>query len=316
MLEAAPLDGAVRARAVAILTSIAEVEAEVHGIPVDRVHFHEIADWDSIADVVGAGSLIDWLGAPSWSVAPLPLGRGRIETAHGALPVPAPATAKLLQGLPVLDDGIGGERVTPTGAAIVKHLAPAAAPPATAHLLAGEGTGFGTRKLPGLANALRVLGFRRAEDGKGVERIAIIAFEVDDQTPEDLAVGLDNLRALDGVLDVVQSPAFGKKGRVLAAVRLLVRSDAAGRAIDACFHETATIGLRCGLTDRVTLSRRTAGADGGLGAARVKLVDRPGGRLSAKAEIGDVAGDPGGHAGRQARRRAAETRAIDEDGDG
>ena len=92
-------------------------------MPVDEVHFHELADWDSIADIVGAAWLIEALGALSFSSAPLPQGSGRIATAHGALPVPAPATALLLEGMAVFDDGIPGERVTPTGAAILRHLA-------------------------------------------------------------------------------------------------------------------------------------------------------------------------------------------------
>jgi len=312
MLRQAPLEAGPRDRAVAILTLLAEAEAAVHGIPPDEVHFHEIADWDSIADVVGAGYLIDRMGRIGWSVAPLPLGRGRVETAHGALPVPAPATAKLLQGLAVFDDGIGGERVTPTGAAILKHLAPAAAAPGQPLMLAAEGTGFGSRTLPGIANALRVLGFRAAGTVRSSERVAVLAFEVDDQAPEDLAVGLDNLRRLTGVLDVLQAPVFGKKGRMLASVRLLVRPEAVEAAIDACFRETTTIGLRRSFSERVVLQRKTVDVADELGAHPVKVVDRPGGR-TAKAEIDAVADDEGGHGGRETRRRRAEARALDED---
>jgi len=312
MIEAAELDAEVGGRAIAILTLLAEAEAAVHGIPIGDVHFHELADWDSIADVIGAAYLIEFLRPASWSVGPLPLGRGRVDTAHGALPVPAPATAKLLQGFAVFDDGIAGERVTPTGAAILKHLAPHAAPPATPHLLIAEGAGFGSRQLPGLANALRVLGFKATEqDGKS-ERVAVLAFEVDDQTPEDLAIGLERLRALPGVLDVLQSPAFGKKGRVLAQIRLLARPEAVEAAIAACFHETTTIGLRWGISDRVVLARRQRP----VGPHSVKVVDRPGGRRTAKAEIDEVAGEPGGQAERKRRRRKAEVKALDEDGDG
>lgn len=309
MLRTANLVTAVRERAVAILTLLAKAEAEVHGIPTDEVHFHEIADWDSIADVVGAAHLIDFLGTESWSVGPLPLGRGRVETAHGTLPLPAPATAKLLQGFAVIDDGIPGERVTPTGAAILKHLAPASAPPPAPLRLVAEGTGFGSRRIEGLANALRVLGFVAAERGRSSGRVGVIGFEVDDQSPEDLAVGLERLRALPGVLDVLQSPAFGKKGRVLSQVRLLVRPEMVDQAIDACFHETTTIGLRWRISDRVTLSRR----ERTVGPHSVKVVDRPGGRRTAKAAIDPAAEDPGGQAGRTRARRQAEVRALDED---
>lgn len=312
LLRAAALEDAVRDGAVAILTHLAEAEAEVHGIPVAEVHFHEIADWDSVADVVGAAYLIARLGPASWSIGALPLGGGRVATAHGALPVPAPATAKLLRGFAVIDDGIAGERVTPTGAAIVKHLAPAAGLPAGPLRLDSEGTGFGSRALPGLANALRVLGFAAVLRGAVQERVAVIEFEVDDQTPEDLAVGLERLRAEDGVLDVLQSPVFGKKGRMLAAVRLLARPEAAEAAIQACFAETTTIGLRWGLAERVALTRREAA----VGPLAVKVVDRPGDRATAKADIDGVVAAPGGQAERAARRRRAEAAALDEDEDG
>lgn len=312
-IEASALAPPVGRRAVEILTELARAEAEVHGIAVDEVHFHEIADWDSLADVAGAAYLIDYLGAAGWSVGPLPLGRGTVETAHGVLPVPAPATVKLLQGFAVLDDGIAGERVTPTGAAILKHLAPADAAPGRAHRLAGEGTGFGSRTLAGRPNALRALGFVPAEPVRGGgDRVAVLSFEVDDQAPDDLAVALERLRGEAGVLDVLQSPAFGKKGRMLAQVRLLVRPEAAEAAIAACFRETSTIGLRWGLSDRITLARRETA----VGPLSVKVVDRPGGQLTAKAEIDGVAGDPDGRAGRAARRRRAEAAALGEDEDG
>ncbi len=122
-IAAADLGDGVRDRALSILGHLAEAEARVHGRPIEEVHFHELADWDSIADVVGAAFVIDALGA-SWSTGPLPVGRGRIATSHGALPVPAPAAALLLQGFELIDDGVEGERVTPTGAAILRHLAP------------------------------------------------------------------------------------------------------------------------------------------------------------------------------------------------
>ena len=122
-LAEAPLPAPVRARATSIFTLLAEAEAKVHGVAPDEVHFHELADWDSIADVVGSAWLLEALAPASVSCAPLPIGRGRIATAHGALPVPAPATALLLEGLPMVDDGVPGERVTPTGAAILRHLA-------------------------------------------------------------------------------------------------------------------------------------------------------------------------------------------------
>ena len=216
-LAAAPLSPPVRGRALAIFAVLAEAEARVHGIAAADVVFHELAGWDSIADVVGAAHVIEALGATGWSVGPLPLGAGRIATAHGPLPVPAPATAVLLEGFPVIDDGIGGERVTPTGAAILRHLAAAPGLPHEPLRLSRCGIGFGTRTLPGISNVLRLMGFEGDAGAPAVEAVGVIAFEVDDQTPEDLATGLDALRARDDVLDVVQIPS--SPTRITCAIR-------------------------------------------------------------------------------------------------
>ena len=146
----------VRHRALAIFGRLAQAEALVHGVPVDAVEFHEVGDWDSIADIVGAAYLLERLGVSSVSCGPLPLGGGTVHTAHGELPVPAPATLELLRGLALCDDGIGGERVTPTGAAILAALP--RRPPASGTLQA-IGVGFGTRSLGTRPNCLRVLCF-------------------------------------------------------------------------------------------------------------------------------------------------------------
>ena len=310
MLQAADLETSVSDRAITIFSCLARAEAEVHGIAVDDVHFHELADWDSIADIVGAAFLIDWLGAESWSTAPLPLGRGRVTTAHGPLPVPAPATAKLLQGFEVIDDGIPGERVTPTGAAILAHLAPATGMPLTPSRLTAEGTGFGSRTLPGISNVLRVLGLGTSEPGQAREQVAVVSFEVDDQTPEDLAVGLDRLRQRPGVLDVLQAPAVGKKGRQVAQIRLLARPESVDSAIEACFVETTTIGLRWRLEERQVLARRSVDVATPLGTIDVKVVDRPGVGQTAKADVDGVRDSAANQAERTAQRNHAELQAL------
>ena len=120
------MSAATREHALALLALLGEAEAHVHGIPVDDVHFHELADWDSLLDLVAAGCIAARLEGARWTASALPLGGGTVRTAHGLLPVPAPATSYLLTGYPWRDDGIGGERVTPTGAAILRHLVPAA----------------------------------------------------------------------------------------------------------------------------------------------------------------------------------------------
>ena len=321
-LTRADLDPAVRDAALGIFGRLAEAEAGVHGIAVEAVAFHEVGAWDSIADVAAAAHLVAALGASAWSVSALPLGSGRVRTQHGPLPVPAPATARLLEGFATIDDGVPGERVTPTGAAILRHLcgdAPARAlstRPMPPRILARSGVGFGTRVLPGLSNCVRVLAFDEAAE-KAAARpaehrtIAVVEFEVDDQSAEDLATGLDALRAEPGVLDCVQGPVFGKKGRMMTHVRVLARADALDAVAAACFRETTTIGLRHGLVEGRALPREAvtvavAGRD-----VRVKTVARAGGR-TAKAEADDLrsAGDPTGHAARAALRREAERAAL------
>ncbi|MBE0531290.1 MAG: LarC family nickel insertion protein [Rhodospirillales bacterium] len=308
MFEKSALDSGVKARAIAIFRLLAEAEGAVHGQEPEDVHFHEVADWDSVADIVGAAFVIEALGGATWSVSALPLGGGRVKTAHGMLPVPAPATARLLEGFEMLDDGIAGERITPTGAVILKALAPTRRRP-TGAVLAASGTGFGARTLPGLPNILRALLFETgaAETTPGREsEVAVIAFEVDDQTPEDLAAGLDKLRAEADVLDVTQAAVFGKKGRLMMAVQLLCRAPAVERVAAACFAETTTIGLRWHLARRFELDRRAVTAGG----VRVKVVSRPGSGATAKAEMDDIREVPGGQAGRAAARGAAEAGAL------
>ena len=311
-LAHADLDAAVREHALAIFGHLAEAEARVHGIPVEQVAFHEVGAWDSIADIAAAAHLVAALGATRWSVGALPLGSGFVRTQHGLLPVPAPATARLLQGFPTRDDGVPGERVTPTGAAILRHLCGGSGPaPAGPRVLGRCGVGFGTKRLAGLSNCVRVLAFDEAAAVRHPDHreIAVIEFEVDDQSGEDLAMGLDRLRMRDDVLDVVQMPAFGKKGRMMAHIRLLARSDALDAVADACFSETATIGLRHAIVAGRALPRRAATVAVAGRSVRVKLAERPGGR-TAKAEADDAIGHEG-HAARTALRREAERLALD-----
>lgn len=309
----APLEEEARRHALGIFTQLAEAEARVHGIAPEAVTFHEVGAVDSIADVVAAAVLIaaqvDADGPATWSCAPLPLGFGRIATAHGTLPAPAPATVLLLEGFAVIDDGVGGERVTPTGAAILRHLRAAAPPPRGSRRLLSSGSGFGTRALPGLPNMLRVLVMQRDADAPADRTLAVIAFEVDDQTPEDLAAGLDRIRAVAGVHDVLQMPVFGKKGRMGAHIRVLAASEAMEDAVEACFRETSTIGLRTQTVAGRVLPRRSAEVSVDGRTVRVKRVERPGG-ATGKAEADDLRDAPG-HAARIRLRRAAERLADD-----
>ncbi|MCJ2073269.1 LarC family nickel insertion protein [Methylobacterium sp. J-030] len=311
-LTEADLAPAVRAHALGIFAHLAAAEARVHGIPVEAVAFHEVGAIDSIADIVAAAHLIAALEARSWSVSALPLGSGRVRTQHGPLPVPAPATTLLLDGFSTLDDGVPGERVTPTGAAILRHLC--GADPGRGRprgILGRTGIGFGTTVLPGLSNCLRALVLEDGPAATGRRDLAVIAFEVDDQSGEDLALGLDRLRAEPGILDVVQAAVLGKKGRMMAHIQVLVRPESLEAAIASCFRETTTIGLRYHLVEGAVLDRVARTVEQAGQSVRVKVVDRPGGR-TAKAEADD-ARDHAGHATRATLRREAERLALEQE---
>lgn len=304
MLSSSTLAEPVRDHAIAIFTLLAEAEGAVHGRRPEDVTFHEVGAWDSIVDIVSAAVLIDLCGDATWSVSPLPLGSGRIDTAHGVLPVPSPATTLLIEGFPVLDDGVGGERITPTGAAILRHLDPAHGAPSTPMTITRSGHGFGSMTLPGMSNVLRVLIFEPAGQSDP-DLVAVIRFEIDDQTPEDLAVGLERLRDRADILDVTQAPIFGKKGRMASHIQVLAEPGSLDPVIEACFRETTTIGVRFSRESRVVLERwadhRVAHGE----SVRVKTVLRPDGP-AVKAEMDDIA-DAGDREARVRRRGLAES---------
>jgi len=313
-IRAAPLAAGTAAQALAILALLAGAEARIHGVAPGAVHFHEVGDWDSLMDVVAAGSIAAALSGAVWTVSSLPRGGGRVATAHGLLPVPAPATLALLEGFDWHDDGIAGERVTPTGAAILRHLcAPGAASPA-GRLLA-SGTGAGTRALPGRANILRATAFATALDtasagteapADGAGMVACLSFDIDDMTGEEIAVAAAHLRAQPGVLDLVLLGGQGKKGRPLTRFELLLAPGALGAVCATCFHETSTLGLRWRHERRRTLPRRALAA-GGL---RLKAAQRPDGTETLKAESDDLAPMPGLAARRAAAAAAASAAAA------
>jgi hypothetical protein len=218
-----------------------------------------------------------------------------------------------MRGLPVIDDGVPGERVTPTGAALAAYLIDAGAPlRGRICRLSRIGVGFGARTLAGVSNCLRVLAFDEATAGAretaagpiGRRQLAVITFEVDDQCQEDLAAGLDHIRALRGVFDVTQSSVVSKKGRMAAHVQVLVSPIELENVIVGCFEETTTIGLRYQLTEGAVLSRHLEMVEMEGEKLQVKIVDRPGGVRSGKAEAADVARHRGYIARARLRREA------------
>ncbi len=289
LLRRSPLSDGVRNRALHIFTLLAEAEGQVHGVAPEIVSFHEVGSWDSIADIVSAAVLLESIEVDSASCAPLPLGGGRVRTAHGLLPVPAPATAILLQGLPVVNDGIAGERVTPTGAAILKSLDPSFNGSADG-LLRHTGMGFGSRKLEGVPNCLQVLCLEAAETPTfqtESDRVATLRCDIDDQSPEDFALAMDRLRSETGVLSVTSIQAIGKQGRPTMVVEILARPEYLNAVAEACFRETTTIGLRYGETRRLLLPRSQHSVDVASDRLEVKRVQRPTGP-SAKVESRDL----------------------------
>ena len=307
-LTEAPLSASNRDHALGILALLAEAEAAVHRVAIERVHFHELADWDTVADIVGAAAIIDLLAGARWHCRPLPLGTGTVRAAHGLLPVPAPAASHLLAGFAFrADDGAPGERVTPTGAAILRYLNPQIAGDGPPGKLIATGMGAGSRQLPGVPNVLRVLGFAAAEPAG--DTILVIEFDIDDQSPEELATGLDRLRRVAGVRDVATFSGIGKKGRWLQAVRVMADPVHRDAVVGAVFEETATLGLRLRREERAVLARRTVVVEDESGPVRVKLADRRG-RRTGKAEADDVAAHAGGADARARARRSAVARAL------
>jgi uncharacterized protein (DUF111 family) len=242
----------------------------------------------------------------------LPLGGGQVRTAHGMLPVPAPATSALLAGYDWHDDGLAGERVTPTGAAILRHLvAPGACGKrAVTGRLLGVGAGAGTRTLPGKPNIVRALVFEPTEAPFAADIdadvVTVHEFDVDDMTGEEIALAADRLRAVAGILDVSLASRVGKKGRLATEFRVLAQPAAATGVAQACFTETSTLGLRVREERRHVLRRTEVATAAGVS---VKLAQRPGGVTTGKAAHDDLASeslDARRQAGAAAVQRALE----------
>ena len=285
ILGDAKLPERVREHSLNIFRIIGEAEAEVHGVSVDVISFHEVGGWDSVVDVIGAACAIDYLEGATWSCSSIPKGGGYIKSAHGRLPVPPPAVALILRGFIFHDDGVLGERVTPTGAAILKYLQPSTKLPSALELK-GVGNGFGTKKFLSFSNVLRVLAF----DSLPVEQqpVAVLNFEIDDMTGEELSISLDNLRVTEGVLDVIQSAAYGKKNRVTMSIQVLAKVEFYEQILNSILSSTTTLGVRHQIVSRTILPREITPINIGDNSVRVKVADRPGGAKTAKVDIDDL----------------------------
>jgi len=298
LLGRAKLAAPVRDRALAIFEGLAASEARVHGLPIDHVHFHEVGAVDAIVDVAGAAIGLDRLGIARVTCSPLPLGHGTVGTAHGTLPLPAPATLDLLRGIPVVPAGIAWETVTPTGAAIVRGVVdefcmlPAMRVDAIGH-------GAGNERSGGLPNVLRALTGR--EESFAGDRVAVLETHVDDLNPEHFDYVMERLFEA-GALDVALMHLQMKKNRPGFAIRVVARP--AERAVLAAilFAESTTLGVRVAEMDRVVLARTTDTVRTRFGPIRVKLASDGAGRVVLSAEYDDCK--------RAARRTGAPLRDV------
>ncbi|WP_066017674.1 LarC family nickel insertion protein [Endozoicomonas atrinae] len=298
----------VKHHAIGIFELLAEAEAKVHNKTVASVAFHEVGAWDSIIDILSAAWLIHQLQASSWSVSMLPWGGGLAKTDHGLIPVPAPATIELLKDFAFFDDDIKGERITPTGAAILSWLKPSST--ISRGKLIGSGHGFGTKQLQGMSNILRVCLFD-IEGQSNHSSVIVMECDIDDQSPESLAVGIDTIRKTHSVIDVVQIPAYGKKGRLTTQLRILVKPSCQQAVADCIFAHTTTLGVRWYEASRFELPR-SEGYHQEHG-VRVKYAERPGIGKTAKAEMDDIATHGHNHYHRESLRRTVELEACQVD---
>jgi uncharacterized protein (TIGR00299 family) protein len=271
LIENSSLAESVKARSLAVFGRLAAVEAAVHGVEIDRVHFHEVGAIDSIADIVGAAALTVSLGVERVVCSPLPLGRGFVETAHGRLPLPAPATARLLEGIPIRGEDIEAELVTPTGAALAAVLAEGYGP-LPDMVVSRVGHGLGSRDLPDRPNLLRIfLGTsEKAAAGLGAETVALLTARIDDQTPELLAATVEKLMAA-GALDAALTPLIMKKGRPGVEVSVMARPDDARRLAGLLLVETGSLGVRHQEVRRWVLDREVVTVETEYGPVRIKI---------------------------------------------
>ena len=280
----------VRLRADAAFMAIATAEGEIHGMPAEKVHLHEVGAVDAILDVVGVIWGLETLGVEQVRCGTLRTGDGTVRAAHGLLPVPAPATLKLLEGHPIRPGPEGaGELVTPTGAALVRVLS--AGPPPEEYVPVASGYGAGTKDFPGRANALRIILADAADEHPSgaaqPESVVMFACDIDDMSPEYLAAAADRARD-QGALDVVLFPISMKKGRQGTRVELLCAPGDAARFESMLLTETTTLGVRRSDLRRVALPRRFVEVDVLGHSVRVKIAVLPDGASRVKPEFEDV----------------------------
>ena len=285
---------AVRSDILAVYQSIADAESRVHGVPVEQIHFHEVGSLDALADVTGVCLLMELLAPEQVLASPVHVGSGQVRCAHGILPVPAPATALLLEGIPIYGGSIRGELCTPTGAALLRHFVTRFGPLPPMRV-EKTGYGMGTKDFEA-ANCVRAM---LGQTEKSAGHILELACNLDDMTPEAVGFAMEQLFAA-GALDVYTTPIGMKKNRPGVLLTCMCREDDREAMLRTIFRHTSTLGVRVSVCDRYTLSRRQYAVQTPDGEIRVK--ESSGwGVLRHKAEFEDLA-----HIARQTGKSIAE----------
>jgi pyridinium-3,5-bisthiocarboxylic acid mononucleotide nickel chelatase len=277
------MSGWARETAQRIFTLIGVAEAKIHGVELEDVHFHEVGAVDSIVDVCGAAVVLDLLGRPEVLCTPPPLGSGSIRSAHGQMPVPAPATLEILRDVPVRFEGVG-ELTTPTGAAILKAVATIGAPPPL--VVQRVGYGVGTRDFADRPNVLRACLADRVAAGGPQPRIWTIEATVDDCSPQLLGALVERMLAL-GAHEAFIAPVVMKKSRPGHLFTAIAPAERKAEVIDALLRESTTLGVRCTEGERVVLDRRFETVATRWGEVRVKLGLQEGRVVNAQPEFED-----------------------------
>jgi pyridinium-3,5-bisthiocarboxylic acid mononucleotide nickel chelatase len=268
MIGKADLPGRAKHNAQAVFRKLGEAEAEVHRVPLEKVHFHEVGAADSIADIVGTCLAFDLLHIEAVVCSPLNVGSGVIQSEHGLLPVPAPATARLLKDAPVYSRGPAVELTTPTGAAVAATLA--------THFgvlpsmkIAHTGYGAGARDFPESPNVLRVVLGKTGSTEEALE-VSVIEANIDDLNPQVLAYAAERLMEA-GALDVSLQPIIMKKGRPGTLLRIIARPEDRQRLSEIAFAETSTLGVRCYSAERLVRERSSKDVETRFGTVRMKV---------------------------------------------
>lgn len=259
----------------AIFRKLGEAEAEAHGIPLEKVHFHEVGAVDSIVDIVGAAVGLDLLGVERFEASPVPPGRGSVKGAHGRMPIPTPATAALLKGIPLADSPAEVELTTPTGAAILATICESFGP-LPAMTIESIGLGAGTKDFPGHANILRLFVGRVAAPS-GSDRVWVLETNLDDLPGEVVGYTTTQLMAA-GALDAFVTPIQMKKNRPGSMITVLCSADKAAAMEEILFRETGTLGIRRHQVARHKLQRKAVEVQTPFGPVKGKLGwrdDRP-----------------------------------------